>query len=282
MKPQIRVAPLVFLFCLVLSCATTSSDLRPTEDSDYMSVEDEIKFGHYVDASIVSEFMEVEDPKICAAVSYIGQDLVKVCDRPDLKFTFKVLAAPMVNAFAGPGGYVYVTTGLLDQLESRNELASVLSHEIGHICARHQVRAYHIAQRAQVGITLADLAGIFLAGLPIGSIGSGLAGDLARAVGYMATMVVYQGYSRAYEYQADRLGIRYCYRAGYDHHSFIAVFKKFLKLEEEEKTGRSHLDLTILRSHPKIEERIKVVEQVATEVEKTEKREVNPDDEEKL
>jgi len=132
-----------------------------------------------------------------------------------------------------------------------------------------------------VGIALADLAGIFLAGLPIGSIGSGLAGDLARAVGYMATMVVYQGYSRTYEYQADRLGIRYCYRAGYDHRASISVFKKFLKLEEEEKTGGSHLDLTILRSHPKIEERINAVEQVATEVEKTEKPRVIPGDEKK-
>ena len=281
MNPRIRVIPLLFLFCLFLSCATTSSDLSPTEDSDYMSVEDEIKFGHYVDASIVSEFMKVEGPEICAAVNSIGQDLVKVCDRPDLKFTFKVLAAPMVNAFAGPGGYVYVTTGLLDQLENRDELAAVLSHEIGHICARHQVRAYHIAQRAQIGIALADLAGFFLAGLPVGSIGSGLAGDLARAVGYMATMIVYQGYSRNYESQADRLGVRYCYRAGYDHRTSIAVFKKFLKLEEEEKKGKSRLDLTILRSHPKTEERIKVIEQVATEVEKTEKHEVIPDNEKK-
>lgn len=281
MKPRTGIIPLLFLFCLFLSCATTSSDLRPTEDSDYMSVEDEIKFGHYVDASIVSEFMKVEDPEICAAVNSIGQNLIKVCDRPDLKFTFKVLAASMVNAFAGPGGYVYVTTGLLDQLENRDELAAVLAHEIGHICARHQVRAYHNARRAQIGITLVDLAGIFLAGLPLGSIGSGLAGDLARAIGYMATMVVYQGYSRTYEYQADRLGVRYSYRAGYDHRSFIAVFNKFLKLEEEEKTGKSYLDLTILRSHPKTGERIKVIEQVATEIEKTEKRKVIPNVEKK-
>ena len=202
-------------------------------------------------------------------------------DRPDLEFTFKVLASPMVNAFAGPGGYVYVTTGLLDHLESRDELASVLAHEIGHICARHQVRAYHNAQRAQIGITLADLAGIFLAGLPLGSIGSTIAGDLARAVGYMATMVIYQGYSKAYEYQADRLGVRYCYRSGYNHRSSIDVFKKFLKMEEEEKSGKSQLDLTILRSHPKMEERIKAIEQIAKEVEETEKHEVTTGDEKK-
>jgi predicted Zn-dependent protease len=262
---------ILLLFCgFLFSCATTSSDINPTEDTDYMSVEEEIKFGHFVDASIMNDYMKVDDPGINGAVTTIGQQLVHNSDRSDLDFTFKVLSTPRVNAFAGPGGYVYVTTGLLDLLESKDELAAVLAHEIGHITARHQVRAFHNAQRAQIGIALIDIAGIFLAGIPAGSIGSSLAGDLAKAVGYMATMVVYQGYSRAYEEQADRLGVRYSFRSGFNHRASISVFEKFIKIEEEQKQGQSNLDLTILRSHPKLKERIRTIEQIADEVEATE------------
>jgi predicted Zn-dependent protease len=213
--------------------------------------------------------MEIDNQEITSAVADIGQELVGNCDRPDLNFTFKVLSTTMVNAFAGPGGYVYVTTGLLDHLDNKDELASVLAHEIAHISARHQVRAFHNAQRAQIGITLIDLASIFLAGIPVGSIGSGLAGDIARAVGYMATMIMYQGYSRTYEAQADRLGVKYSYTTGFDHHAFVGVFQKFLELEQEEKQGKNDIDLTILRSHPKLEERIKTVETITSEIDKS-------------
>lgn len=270
--PKAQHIIVLFLFGYLFACATTSPDSNPTEDTDYMSITDEIKFGHYVDASIMNDFMELDNPEITTAVDAVGQELVSVCDRPNLNFTFKVLASSMVNAFAGPGGYIYITTGLLDQLENKDELAAVLSHEIGHVCARHQVRAFHNAQRAQIGITLVDLAGIFLVGIPAGSIGSGVVGDLARAVGYMATMVIYQGYSRTYESQADRLGVKYSFKADYNHRAAVDVFEKFIKLEEEEKKGDSSMDLTILRSHPKLEARIKNIERIAAAVEETERR----------
>ncbi len=234
-------------------CATSSKEIKPEVEAQLMSEEDEIKFGYYVDAVVCNEFPVLKDEHLTQKIVAIGNSLVKHSLRPDLKFTFKVLNTETVNAFSGPGGFVYVTVGLLDKLESKDELAAILGHEIGHVCARHSIKAWRSAQKISRTLTIVDIAAI-IAGLPpVAGAGGDIIGNVGQRAAHLASMIIYQGYSRGYEYQADELGLQEMYEAGYDPEAMVRVFEKFIKLREEEGRGKG---LAILSSHPHLEDRI--------------------------
>jgi predicted Zn-dependent protease len=166
-----------------------------------MSHEDEVRIGRQEHPKIVKAFGgEYGSPDLRRYVDSIGQLLVRTAERRDLKFTFTVLNSDIVNAFATPGGYIYISRGLMALAGNEAELAAVLGHEIGHVAALHH------AQR--MGQDL--LANILVTGL--GVVVGGPAGDL----GGLVAEGVLRSYSREHEYQADDLGIRYLARAGYD------------------------------------------------------------------
>ncbi|MEK9660628.1 MAG: M48 family metalloprotease, partial [Alphaproteobacteria bacterium] len=127
---------------------------------------------------------------------------------PDLDFTFTVLDSEVVNAFALPGGYVYISRGLLALANSEAELAGVMAHEIGHVTGRHSAQRYSQAVAANLGTTgLAILGSVFL---------GSQAGQAIAQAGQSVSAVYLQGYSREHEFEADTLGVRYLSRAGYD------------------------------------------------------------------
>jgi predicted Zn-dependent protease len=238
---------------LFTGCATSSKEIKPEVEAQLMSEEDEIKFGYYVDAVVSNEFPVLKDERLTQKIVAVGNSLVKHSLRPDLKFTFKVLNTETVNAFSGPGGFVYVTVGLLDKLESKNELAAILGHEIGHVCARHPIKAWKSAQKISRTLTIIDIAAI-IAGLPpVAGAGGDIIANVGQRAAHLASMIIYQGYSRGYEYQADELGLQEMYKSGYDPEAMVRVFEKFIKLREEEGRGKG---LTILSSHPHLEDRI--------------------------
>lgn len=152
---------------------------------------------------------EVSDRALKAYVERIGRNLAAASEQPGAKWTFTVLDSPVVNAFALPGGYVYVTRGLIALANDEAELAGVIGHEIGHVTAAHGAQRQERAGIAQLGILGATILGA-VAGLPgealeaIGQIGGAL------GQGYVAN------YSRAQEFEADKLGVRYIASAGYD------------------------------------------------------------------
>ncbi|MCC6467506.1 MAG: M48 family metalloprotease, partial [Alphaproteobacteria bacterium] len=161
--------------------------------------EDEQAVGREEHPRILRQFGGAyEDAALASYVTGVGQSLAVVSELPEQQFTFTVLNSPIVNAFALPGGYVYVTRGLLALAGSEGELASVLAHEIGHVTARHAIQRLQQAQRLALD---ANAGGGASAGV----------GDVGRD----ATAYV-QGYSREQELEADTLGIRYLARAGYD------------------------------------------------------------------
>ena len=233
-----------------------AADLTPAARTEYMTDAHERRFGHAVDAEITNFYPVVRGhPALVSVVEDVGRRLVKVSHRPELPYDFRVLNSADVNAFAGPGGYVYVTTGLLKTLDDVDELAAILAHEIAHVNGRHSVRALRSAQFAQAGIIFANI----LATLGAAATGVGAVGDLTFAAGYLTTLIVFQGYSRSYENQADRLGIHYMLQAGYQPEAMVRIFKRFIQIRDEEKEKRG---LAILQSHPQLEDRIKEVEEM--------------------
>ncbi|WP_119167132.1 M48 family metalloprotease [Algihabitans albus] len=185
-----------------------------------------------------------ENPKVRDYVDSLGQFLARTSEQPDLDYTFTVLDSPMVNAFALPGGYVYVTRGLMALAENEAELAGVLAHEIGHVNARHGLN--------RVG------AGIFgeLAALGLGL----LLGEEAAAFGSSVAELGLRAYSRDQEYEADILGVQYLARAGYDPQAMAGFLDNLLRqsrLEAEIAGSPGAPDaFNIMATHPRTADRI--------------------------
>ena len=143
-----------------------------------------------------------DDPELQRYVNDIGQQLARVSHRPNLPWTFTVVDSPAINAFALPGGYIYLTRGILAYLDDESELAGVLGHEIGHVTARHAAQAY--TRQAQAGIALTVLS-IFVPGTaPFADLGA------------TGLSVLFLRHGREAELEADRLGVEYGSGAGYD------------------------------------------------------------------
>ena len=238
---------LVFIFPLTLSCAI--NPVTGKREFVLMSESQEINTGSQMDPKILKEYGLYPDEVLQVYVNQVGQKLAAICDRPDLHYRFKVVNSSMINAFALPGGYVYVTRGLLAYINSEAELAGVIGHEIGHITARHAVRQYTKAQTYQIGILAAS---IFYPEIS----------RLGQFADFLALAII-QGYGRSYELQADRLGIKYSSSVGYDPYC-VASFMKTLK-NIEEATGKKGYH-GLFSSHPEIEERIVKAEENAKNV----------------
>ncbi|WP_033067770.1 M48 family metalloprotease [Thalassospira australica] len=242
----------IALSMLVAGCSTN----RATgEDSftAFMSPEEERQIGSQEHPKMVKEFGgEYTEKDLQAYVTEIGEKLVAVSETPNEKFTFTVLDSPVVNAFALPGGYVYITRGLAALATNEAELAGVVAHEIGHVVARHS------AQRYSRGVLTQILAG----GLSV-AIGNG-AGDLigAGASAYL------KSFSREHEFEADMLGIRYITRAGYDPEA-MATFLEKLRAHarlQAKLAGRSPEDVDqydFMATHPRTLDRIEQAHQSA-------------------
>ncbi len=201
-----RCAALLVAVSLVPACATNPV----TGNSDFvlMSEEQEIALGRQANAQILKDTPVYEDPKLQQLVQQVGEELASQCHRPELFYRFTVVDSTAINAFALPGGYIYITRGLLAYLNSEAELAAVLGHEIGHVTARHSVRQQSTA--AVTGILGAVIAA-----------STGVQG--ADTLTNMAGTAIVRGYGRDHELEADRLGAEYLARSGYDPNAMLEV-----------------------------------------------------------
>ena len=205
-----RTAALPFLLiaCLCAGCAT--NPVTGGKDLVLMSEKDEIAMGEQVNAQIMQQERVYNDIELQNYVQYVGNKLAQKSHRPNLNYRFTVLDSKEVNAFALPGGHIYVTRGLLSYLNSEAELAAVLGHEIGHVTARHAVRQHSATQLTSIG---AAIGSAFIPG--VGQAGYQLAGVLGETL--------LRGYGREHELEADRLGAEYLARTGYDPDAMLAV-----------------------------------------------------------
>jgi len=189
-----------------------------------ISESQEIALGKQSDAEIVASLGVYEDAELAAYVERVGQSLAAVSERPDLDWSFQVIDDPTVNAFALPGGYIYVTRGILAHLSSEAELASVLGHEIGHVTARHSVNRISKTQLASLGLGIGMIVSEELRQF----------GDLAQ----VGLGLLFLKYSRDDERQADELGLRYIVQGEYDAREMPEVFETLQRLSEEGGSGR--------------------------------------------
>jgi predicted Zn-dependent protease len=187
-------------------CAT--NPVTGKSDIVTMSEAQEIDLGRKMHPQILQEYGRFDDELLQVYVNDLGQRIAAQSHRPEIQYTFTVLDSDEVNAFALPGGYVYITRGIMAYLNSEAELAAVIGHEVGHVTARHTVRQQAGATAAGVGATVI--------GVLTGS------GELASMANMAGTALV-SGYGRDMELEADRLGAEYLGRLGYDPAAMIEV-----------------------------------------------------------
>jgi len=203
-----------------------------------ISTSQEIGIGQESHPEIIAEFGRVENAALQEYFSRIGLDIAKISHRPDLPWTFTVLDSPVVNAFAVPGGYIYLTRGILAYMNNEAEMAGVLGHEIGHVTARHSVT--QISQEQLFGL-----------GLGLGSVFSSrfrqLSGLAETGLGILMLK-----YSRDHERQSDQLGVQYMAQVGYDPAQIGRFFVVFQGLREEQGAAIPNW----LSSHPAPPDRI--------------------------
>ncbi|HET7321572.1 MAG TPA: M48 family metallopeptidase, partial [Longimicrobiaceae bacterium] len=186
-----------------------------------MSRAREQQIGRTMAADVNQQIPLLDDPIVNAYVSTLGLRLAAVSERPELDYHFYVIDSPVANAFALPGGYVYVTRGLIEQTEDGAELAAVLAHEIGHVAARDGVEK--LERHLRTGSVVDLLYTLFLGGEP---------GIMRQNALEMAGVLWNARHSREDEAQADRLAVRYLQRAGFDPHAMVDILQTLMQDEK--------------------------------------------------
>ena len=215
---------------------------------NFYSLEKEIALGRRLAEEVERNAKIVDDPVISEYVNRIGQNIVNNSDAK-VPFTIKVIDSEEVNAFALPGGFFYVNTGLIELAQDEAELAGVMAHEIAHVAARHGTRS---ATRAQL---------VQYVTIPLLFIGGWAGYGIQQAANFAIPMTMLK-FSREFEEDADFLGVQYMYKAGYDPASMVQFFER-LKAQEKKK---KNFVARAFSSHPMTKSRIKKVQKTIDEL----------------
>ena len=257
---------LLLAAALLAGCATSTvkNPVTGQQERTVMDEPTEIAEGKKAHEQVLAEYGVYPNPKLQAYVNDIGQRLARQSERAQLEWHFTVLDSPEINAFALPGGYVYVTRGIMAYMESEADLAGVIGHEIGHVTARHGAQRATRQKKAGVGVIAATILGVVLEGVGVGGAGQ-LASQVSQSVaaGYIAS------YGREQELQADRLGAEYLSRTQYDPRNMIDVIQVLKNQERfaddaaraEGRTPGPHTNW--LASHPSNDQRLQDITKIA-------------------
>jgi outer membrane protein OmpA-like peptidoglycan-associated protein len=208
----------------------------------------EIELGRAVSAAVGKHYRLLRDRELTRYVALVGNAVAAHSERPDLRYYFGVLDAPDVNAFAAPGGFIFITKGALGVMKDEATLAGVLGHEVAHIARRHAVETIKAQKRTDLVMLIGREA-------TAQSSLAAFSGAISLAADAVADQVILKGFSRAEEAEADRLGFTYAAAAGYDPaglHDFLAALV--------DRGGRDSAIAKFLSTHPGTPERLKVQE----------------------
>ncbi|HEX8254348.1 MAG TPA: M48 family metalloprotease [Thermoanaerobaculia bacterium] len=244
-----RKASLAFTLVLLAACSTNPATGK--RQFNIVPESQEIAIGQQSHPEIIKQFgIYNEKPELNRLVERVGRELAAKSERPNLPWQFTVLDTPMVNAMAVPGGYIYITRGMLERINSEDELAGVLGHEIAHVTARHSAQAISRQQLAQFGMVL----GAVVAGP-----------EVLQQYGQLAELgigLLFQKYSRAHETEADLLGTGYMAEARYNP---IGAERMLMTLQRLDKNQSSGIDRYFM-SHPDPAKRVRDVQQKVAEL----------------
>jgi predicted Zn-dependent protease len=238
------LAAATLLFCSISPAKDKKKDPNEIGNRDvgkginFYSIEKEIALGKQLAEEVRRQSKLVEDPIVGEYVNRLGQNLVRNSDAT-IPFTFQIVEGEQLNAFALPGGFVFVNTGLIEATETEAELAGAMAHEIAHVTARHITRQ---ASRGKI---------VDAASLPLILLG-GWTGYAVRQGAGLAIPLGFLTFSRGFESEADMLGLQYMYKAGYDPTASIDLFERMLSLEKR-KPG---IIAKVFNTHPMTGDRI--------------------------
>lgn len=262
----LKASTLLSLAGTLPSCAT--NPVTGENDLILLSEDEEAELGRSSHKQVMQSYSKYYNPELLKYVTNLGEKLAEVSHRKELIYHFTILDSPQVNAFAIPGGYVYITRGMLAYLGSEAELCGVLGHELGHITARHGVKQYSKNQVTNIFSTVVAV----------------LVGNRTLAnLGQLATAAILRGFGREAELEADRVGAEYIAKLGYDPDALknvIGVLKnqeEFDKVLAEEENRDPYAYHGVFATHPDNDKRLQ-------EVIKAAKANINPikiDDNEK-
>src|SRR5271166_4907018 len=209
---------------------------------NFYSLEKEIALGKQLASEVERQAKIINDPVVAEYVNRVGQNLVRNSDAK-VPFTIKVIDSEEVNAFALPGGFFFVNSGLVLKADNEAELAGVMAHEIGHVAARHGTKQATRGEIAQLGM------------IPLIFIGGWTGYGIYQAASVLVP-VGFLKFSRAFESEADMLGLEYMYKAGYDPTAFVDFFEKVETLEKR-KPGTM---AKVFSTHPMTDDRIRAAQ----------------------
>lgn len=234
-----------------LGCVLLCALLLPAQNPFTLSEADEIQLGRHAAGAIEKDIQLIEDPAIVKYIDDLGQSLVRKSGRAGITYTFKVVNSPEINAFALPGGFIYVNRGVIEAAESENELAGVMGHEIGHVVARHGAEQAARAGLVQTG--LGALAGI---------LGRSTAASISQTAAQMVTSGVFMKFSREAERAADRLGAQMLFDTGLQPQGMVTFFNKLAVMQKTQ----PNVVQKFFSSHPNPAERSQNIADLAAKM----------------
>jgi len=247
---RVLIQRLFLISYLLLLTACAMNPATGTPDLVFMSESEELAMGKEMHEKMLKSMPIYLDEDLNAYVNSVGQKVVKYSHRPDIKYHFTIIDAPDINAFALPGGYIYVNRGLLAFLNSEAQLAAVLSHEVAHVTARHVVRQ----DTARTGAKTLSILSVL-------TTGNAILGDVTN----LWSTAAVKGYGREMELEADGLAAEYLFKTGYDPLAIVETigilkdqekFSRFRAKQEGKKPRSYH---GVFATHPRNDIRLKEV-----------------------
>jgi predicted Zn-dependent protease len=245
MPVRLKITKLLLILpaiSLLAGCVTIYNPATERKEMLLLDTSQEVALGTDMNNQLQRKLKILNDPLMQSRLNSIGARVGGASDRQDLIYHFGIVKDKEFNAFAIPGGFIYVNSGLMDAATD-DELACVLAHEIGHIAARHSVKRLQTTLGYQLIMSIA--------------LGATSGGQTTASAIDVVFNLVDLGYGRKDELLADKLAVRYSKRAGFDPHAMITFFEK---LKKEEEKGGGGFNLPFLSSHPPLEQRIKNIE----------------------